>query len=151
MFEINLDSSIIISTLTGDIHSQQVIKAISKLSSIDAQIYVSLVVYSEIWTGIELIDDPITKQKLINNFEQMLFSIGTKVVSDNLTIAKRAAKAQAEYKKRGGYRDVLIPDFLIGANAEFYSKKILTANPRDFMKCFPEVEVFTPIKIMEEL
>ncbi|MBU0566652.1 PIN domain-containing protein [bacterium] len=81
MFEINLDSSVIISNLTGDIHSQQVIKAISKLSSIDAQIYVSLVVYSEIWTGIELIDDPMKKKEAIDDFEQMLSSLGVKVVS----------------------------------------------------------------------
>ncbi len=151
MFEINLDSSVIISNLAGDIHSQQVIKAISRLSSINAQIYVSLVVYSEIWTGIELIDDLIKKEEAIDNFEQMLSSLGAKVVSDNLMIARRAARAQAEYKKRGGTRDILIPDFLIGANAEFYSKKILTTNSRDFMKCFPEVEVYTPIKIMEEI
>lgn len=151
IFEINLDSSVIISNLAQDIHSQEVIKAISKLSSIDAQIYVSLVVYFEIWTGIELIDDSIKKKEAIENFEQMLSSLGTKIVSDNLTIAKRAARAQAEYKKRGRARDILIPDFLIGANAEFYSRKILTTNPRDFMKYFSEVEVFTPAKIIEKL
>jgi len=128
-----------------------VIKAILKLSDTNAQIYISLVVYSEIWTGIELIDDPTEKEQAISDFEQMLCSLEIKVVPDNEVIAKRAAKAQAEYKKRGGIRDILIPDFLIGANAEFYSKRILTTNPRDFMKYFPEVEVITPVKIVKEL
>lgn len=151
MFEINLDSSVIISTLIGDIHSQDVIRAILRLSSTEAQIYISLVVYCEIWTGIELIDDPVEKKKAISDFGQMLYPLEAKVVSDNVTIAKRAARAQAEYKKKGGTRDILIPDFLIGANTEFYSKRILTTNPRDFMRYFPEVEVINPLKIVEEL
>lgn len=151
MFEINLDSSIIISNLIKDTHSQDAIKAILRLSNTNAQVYVSVVVYSEIWTGIELIDDPTEKKGAISDFEQMLDSLSARVVSDNEAIAKRAARAQVEYKKRGGTRDILIPDFLIGANAEFYSRRILTTNPRDFMRYFPEVEVITPPEILKGL
>jgi len=142
--EINLDSSIIISNLTEDQHSEHVIKAISKLRSWNTKIFVSLVTYSEIWTGIELIDDATEKSRSIIDLNSMLRSIDARVVSDNILIARRAAKAQAEYRRRGGKRDILIPDFLIGANAEFYSKRLLTTNPRDFMGYFPEVEVITP-------
>lgn len=59
----------------------------------------------------------------MENIKQILKSIEAKIVSDNIVIAQRAAKAQAEYRKRGGKREFLIPDFLIGANAEFYSKR----------------------------
>lgn len=151
MFEINLDSSIIISNLVKDIHSVDVVKAILRLLDTKVHIYISLIAYSEIWTGIELIDNPAEKKEAITDLEQMLESLSVKVLPDNMAIAKRAARAQAEYKKKGGTRDILIPDFLIGANAEFYSKRILTTNPRDFMKYFPEVEVITPPEILKEL
>jgi len=142
--EINLDSSVIISNLTRDVHSEHVIGAISKLRSLNVKIFVSLVTYSEIWTGIELIDDATEKSRSITDLSKMLRCINARVVSDNILIARRAAKAQAEYRRRGGKREILIPDFLIGANAEFYSKRLLTTNPRDFMGYFPEVEVITP-------
>ena len=101
--EINLDSSIIISNLTEDQHSEHVIKAISKLRSWNTKIFVSLVTYSEIWTGIELIDDATEKSRSIIDLNSMLRSIDARVVSDNILIARRAAKAQAEYRRRGGY------------------------------------------------
>ena len=43
------------------------------------------------------------------------------LVSDNVVIAREAARAQAEYRKKGGKREVLVPDFFIGANALYYS------------------------------
>ena len=151
MFRINLDSSVFISHFTGDVHSEDVTKAILELKKLNASIYISLIVYSEIWTGIELIDDPREKEKSVLGFYNVLNSLGVEIVSDNVQIAKRASKAQANYKKAGGKREVLIPDFLIGANAEFVSGILLTTNPRDFMKYFPELNVLTPEKLLKNL
>jgi predicted nucleic acid-binding protein len=39
---------------------------------------------------------------------------------------------------------VLIPDFVIGANASYYAGRLLTTNPRDFFKAFATLEVLTP-------
>jgi len=144
ILEINLDSSVIISNLTGDQHSEYILQAISKLKSWNTRIFISLIVYSEIWTGIELIEDTTERSSSIDNLNSMLMSIDARVVSDNILIARRAASAQGEYRRKGGKRQILIPDFLIGANAEFYSKRLLTTNPRDFIRYFPEVEVITP-------
>ena len=47
-------------------------------------------------------------------------------------------------KRRGGRREVLIPDFVIGANAAYYGGRLLTTNPRDFFKAFSTLEVLTP-------
>ena len=44
----------------------------------------------------------------------------------------------------GGRREVLIPDFVIGANATYYAGRLLTTNPRDFFKAFPTLEILTP-------
>ena len=150
MFETNLDSSVIISILIKDTHFQEAKNTIIKFKEEKTRIYISLIVYAEIWTGIELTDDPVQREQIENNFKHLIDSLEGKIVPDNVIIAQRAAMAQAEYRKKGGTRKVLIPDFLIGANAEFYSKRILTTNPRDFMKYFPNVEVLTPPVFLEK-
>jgi predicted nucleic acid-binding protein len=66
------------------------------------------------------------------------------LVADNVAIAREAARAQAAYRRRGGRREVLIPDFVIGANATYYAGRLLTTNPRDFFQAFPTLEVLTP-------
>jgi predicted nucleic acid-binding protein len=71
------------------------------------------------------------------------------LVSDNVTVARDAARVQAGYRRRGGRREVLIPDFLIGANAAHYSGQLLTTNPRDFLRFFPNLEVLTPKAFVE--
>ena len=38
---------------------------------------------------------------------------------------------------------MLIPDFVIGANAAYYAGRLLTTNPRDFFRAFPALEVLT--------
>ena len=52
------------------------------------------------------------------------------LVADNVSIARDAARAQADYGRRGGRREVLTPDFLIGANAAHDSGGLLTTNPQ---------------------
>ncbi len=98
-FNISLDSSIIISHLSGDIHEDDVLACVDRLA-------------------VEL-------QRLIQ-------ASGIMLVADNVSIARDAARAQADYRRR----EVLIPDFLIGANAAHYSGRLLTTNPRDFLEIF---------------
>ena len=50
-------------------------------------------------------------------------------------------------RRRGGRREVLIPDFVIGANATYYAGRLLTTNPRDFFNAFPTLEILTPQEI----
>ncbi len=143
-YEINLDSNIIISVLINDVHCKDITKVFSEFEKEEYEIYLSLISYSEIWTGIELIRDAKTKTETIDILDKILHSTKIKLVSDNILIAKGAAKAQAKYKIKGGKKEVLIPDFLIGANAEFYSGRLLTTNPRDFFRFFSKLEVITP-------
>jgi len=53
-FKISLDSSIIISHLSGDIHKDDVLACVDRLASSRAEVFMSLVCYAEVWTGIEL-------------------------------------------------------------------------------------------------
>jgi predicted nucleic acid-binding protein len=51
-FKISLDSSIIISHLSGDVHKEEVLACVDRLASIKAEVFMSLVCYAEVWTGI---------------------------------------------------------------------------------------------------
>lgn len=57
----------------------------------------------------------------------------------------RAAAAFRQYKDQNkGPKLNVLPDFLIGASAEVVGVPILTTNPRDFLKYFPDVQTIAP-------
>ena len=148
-YRISLDSSIIISHLSGDIHKDDVLAVVDRLASIKAEVFMSLVCYAEVWTGIELQSRENARRAALE-FQRLIHASGIMLVADNVSIARDAARAQAEYRRRGGRREVLIPDFLIGANAAHYAGSLLTTNPRDFLKNFPRLKVFTPKTFLTE-
>jgi len=58
--------------------------------------------------------------------------------------AERAAQAQAAYRRRGGSRESVLPDFLIGAHAEIAALALLTRDPRRVRTEFPSVRIISP-------
>jgi predicted nucleic acid-binding protein len=148
-FRVSLDSSILISHLSGDVHKDEVLAAVGQLDVLEADVFLSLLGYAEVWTGIELLAEAAQRQQASEALHTMLQASRILLVSDNVAIAREAARVQAEYRRRGGRREVLIPDFLIGANATHYSGRLLTTNPRDFLRFFPNLEVLTPKVFVE--
>ncbi len=55
-----------------------------------------------------------------------------------------AARAFALYRRRGGRRDKVLPDFFIGAHAAIRGYPILTRGPGGYQAYFPGVELITP-------
>ncbi|RUM18975.1 PIN domain-containing protein [Rhizobium phaseoli] len=55
-----------------------------------------------------------------------------------------AAQAFRLYRRAGGRRDQILPDFLIGAHAAIRGYKILTRDPGGYRSYFPSVELITP-------
>jgi predicted nucleic acid-binding protein len=147
--KIRPDSSIIISHLAGDVHKNDVLAATGRLGALEAQLILSLICYAEVWTGIELLREEEQRQQAANALYSMIQASGIMLVSDNVAIARDAARAQAEYRRHGGRREALLPDFLIGANAVHYSGQLLTTKPRDFLRYFPTLEVLTPSALRE--
>ena len=145
----SLDSSILISHLTGDVHAEAVLAAITQLDTMGAELTLPLLCYAEVWTGIELLNEVDQRQQAAEALERVLRASRILLVGDNVAIAREAARAQAAYRRRGGRREVLIPDFVIGANAAYYAGRLLTTNPRDFFKVFPTLEVLTPEAFLE--
>jgi len=56
----------------------------------------------------------------------------------------RAGKAFAEYRKAGGKRDRLLPDFFIGSQAEINRLPILTRDVERYRTYFPTVTLISP-------
>jgi predicted nucleic acid-binding protein len=136
-FRLSLDSSIIISHLSGDVHTHDVLAAMERLVTLKATLFFSLLGYAEVWTGVELLADAEQRQQVAYTVQSMIQASGIMLVADNVVIARDAARARAEYRQRGGRREALMPDFLIGANAVLSSGRLLTTNPRDFLRYFP--------------
>ncbi|MBB2686187.1 type II toxin-antitoxin system VapC family toxin [Rhizobium sophoriradicis] len=55
-----------------------------------------------------------------------------------------AAQAFRLYRRAGGERERILPDFLIGAHAAIRGYRILTRDPSGYRSYFPSVELITP-------
>jgi predicted nucleic acid-binding protein len=55
-----------------------------------------------------------------------------------------AAKAYAQYRRRGGRKGQVLPDFLIGAHAAVEGWTLLTRDANRFTTYFPTLEVLAP-------
>ncbi|MGE0751939.1 MAG: type II toxin-antitoxin system VapC family toxin [Variibacter sp.] len=55
-----------------------------------------------------------------------------------------AGKTFQRYRRAGGPRVAILPDFFIGAHAQAEGLSILTRDARRFRRYFPDVEVITP-------
>lgn len=55
-----------------------------------------------------------------------------------------AGQAFLRYRKRGGKRDRILPDFLIGSHAQVRCTRLLTRDRGFYRDYFPELEVLDP-------
>ena len=55
-----------------------------------------------------------------------------------------ASQAFRLYRRRGGTRERVLPDFLIGAHAAVRGYAILTRDPSGYRAYFPDVELIAP-------
>lgn len=55
-----------------------------------------------------------------------------------------AAQAHKQYRRHGGIKPMVLPDFLIGAHAAVTRMPILTRDPRRFTHYFAKLEVVCP-------
>jgi predicted nucleic acid-binding protein len=55
-----------------------------------------------------------------------------------------AGHAYAEYRKAGGTRQAILPDFLIGAHAAVTGRSLLTRDPNRVATYIPGVNVIAP-------
>lgn len=58
-----------------------------------------------------------------------------------------AGHAHAEYRRAGGSRQAILPDFLIGAHAAVTGRKLLTRDPRRVASHIPGAALISPAEL----
>ena len=79
-----------------------------------------------------------------------LTGVGLTLAPLNSEVAYRAGKAFRDYRRRGGLREAILPDFFIGAHAEVLDVPILTRDTRRFATYFPTVHLIDPTKDQDD-
>ena len=69
---------------------------------------------------------------------------GVRMLMITRDVAFLAGQAYAQYRRNGGPRTSLLPDFLIGAQAAATGSAILTRDPRRYRTYFPTVPIVEP-------
>jgi predicted nucleic acid-binding protein len=80
----------------------------------------------------------------IEDFDATLLEAGVTVVRMPRTALFLAGKAFARYRKAGGSRTGVLPDFFNGAHAQVERLPLLTRDVRRYRHYFPEVALITP-------
>lgn len=75
---------------------------------------------------------------------------GLKVARMALSHCHRAGLAFNAYRKNGGSRTTILPDFLIGAHAAGQGWPLVTRDRKGFAAYFPEVELIDPMKVSND-
>lgn len=129
-----LDTNIILSVLTGDateVHGgHQVIKAAGQAG----QLVTSVIVYAEVAANFP-------SQSRADDFFRLL---NCRIEPLEDATAFLAAQFFWQYKRRGGGRSRILPDFLIAAHAQLRADRLLTRDKRFFKEAFPKLRAVSP-------
>lgn len=94
--------------------------------------------------------DPIVYAELAVRFdriealEEVASDIGLIVASPPREALFAAGQAFRAYRARGGPRNAILPDLLIGAHAAVLDVPLLTRDPRRFRSYFPKLTLLSP-------
>ncbi|GHD16371.1 type II toxin-antitoxin system VapC family toxin [Tianweitania populi] len=80
----------------------------------------------------------------IGEIDEFLRETGIDIVAISKPALFLAGKAFQTYRKRGGTRTGVLPDFFIGAHAQVEGLPLLTRDPRHYRTYFPDVELIAP-------
>lgn len=80
--------------------------------------------------------------------EQALVTLELEMVRLTLTECHRAGHAFREYRRRGGEKRTILPDFLIGAQAEMRGWPLVTRDRKGFASYFPDLTIIDPTETL---
>lgn len=129
-----VDSNVILDVITADSHWASW-SATQLAQALDAgPVLINAVVYAEIAFACEAIEavDALLPQHLY----------AYRPIPREASFL--AAMAHADYRKRGGQRSMILPDFLIGAHALLESTGLLTRDERRYRQAFPGLKLILP-------
>lgn len=134
---IYVDSNVILDTLGNDARWQPWSAGQLAVAALDHRLVTGWIVAAEIGHYLD------SEQAL----GTCLSRLSIDVVDAGIDAAWRGAQAFREYRRRGGDRLSLLPDFLIGAHASALGATLLTRDPRRFRSYFADLALITPEEI----
>ncbi len=129
----SVDSNVILDVITDDpAHADQSQALLAQAYDSGALVTCALV-YAELAPQFQSRED----------LDSMLSVLGVQVAEGGPDVAWLAGCKWAEYRKAGGSRDRLLPDFLIGAHAVLHSDCLLTRDRGFYKSYFPELKLMS--------
>lgn len=142
MTTLSLDTSVLISHLSGDRFAEDTGDFLRTATENRKQLVITDVVYSELYTGIFLAPEPKAEEARVQSF---LNVNGIEVrTSRSLKVARRAGELYSRGLKRKDAPDRILPDFLIAAQAEATSDGFVTWNEEDYADMGLRIPVLRP-------
>ncbi len=129
-----LDTNVLIYLLDQQANFHQWSVSQFEKSKADGPVIISDIVYCEFCVGMN------TQGAVDTAISQF----GIERLRGNDAALFRAAMAFKDYRKNGGSKTNVLPDFLIGAIAEVAGSPLITANRKDFLGYFPQLQVISP-------
>jgi predicted nucleic acid-binding protein len=129
-----VDTSVLLDVITLDPVWEPASRRALDTAAAQDDIFTSDIVYAELSPGYE------TMEKL----DAVLAAIGIRSVAPSREALFLAGHAFRDYRRRGGPRTNVLPDFIIGAHAAAESARLLTRDPARVRAYFPSVELLAP-------
>ena len=98
------------------------------------ELFVNAVVYAELSIGFDRIED----------VDRLLDAVPAELLSIPAAAAFLAGKAFLAYRRRGGSKTGVLPDFFIGAHAVVTRSPLLTRDAGRYRSYFPTIELIAP-------
>ena len=127
-----LDSNIVIDLITSEGDAPWTTARLEQ-ATMDEPLVCNVIVVAEVAAGLK------DAQPLLADLD--LLSIA--VLDLDVPTALRAADAFREYRRRGGARSTILPDFLIAAHAATSGARLMTRDRR-LASYFPDLTLITP-------
>jgi predicted nucleic acid-binding protein len=129
-----VDTNILLDIVTNDVTWYSWSIARLEEASLVGEVGVTDVVYAELSTRYEQIDD----------LNALLDLAGIEVLHPERGALFLAAKAFQRYKGQGGTKTGVLPDFFIGAHAVFMGVPLLTRDGKRYRTYFPTLNLIAP-------
>lgn len=129
-----IDTNILLDLVTDDPHWAEWSMAQLEAASLAGPLLINDLIYAELSVRYQRIEE----------LDAFIEAAGIEIASLPKAALFMAAKVFAQYRKAGGSRTGVLPDFFIGAHAAVQSYQLLTRDVGRYRTYFPTVVLIVP-------
>lgn len=129
-----VDTNVIIDVFANDRDWADWSRTQLKLAHSATGVAINDVIYAELAAGFEG----------MAQLDAALTTLGLSHISISRRALFLAGKAFRAYRRKGGVKTAILPDFIIGAHAADENLTLMTRDARRYRQYFPDLELITP-------